>query len=718
MAIGPGYRDDYEGGGGVTVFSYNYKIFADSDLLVTRRDAAGVHHTLVLNVDYQVAGAGRPYGGTITLSVALALAEHLTIQRVRPLEQRTDLKNQAAFLPEVHEDTFDHLVMIDQQQQDEISRSVKVPTTSTVNPILPEPEPNSILVWNDAGDAIVNLPVAAGLPSGSQSIAGDVTLSGDLNVGTDAVISGDVNVAGTITGDVKFLQSGFGAIERTVQERLRDTLNVRDFGAVGDGVALDLLPIQRAVAAMALRGGGTVFLPQGTYLLNGTITMTAGVPIRLRGEGPRATVLKRSGTATIVSAVYSHLRPEWYAAIEDLGIDGDNTDGTGIEIISATCFILRDIFIGNCNQTGLRIAAWRDSHIEDIFIESCGDATHPAVVIDALAVVDEGFNANRIFNFHVETNHDTVLMDMVGNALAIVDSNTFYNLKLHGDPSTTNNPARPHLRLNDYALLNAFWGGIIAFGRGTSQVEVKGSNNTFDHMIFGVGPIAQPQCAFDLIGGRNTLRSLQFQSPNYTVTFIRNTGLLNSIVFPKYGGSTPLFTDTAQLDAIYENAAAGTLDIYKGAGVHIPVMDGNCESFGRFNFRGISEFIGVTLFTHSPTGKVEASTYIPTVTGMTNVAGSGSAHAHWIRVGDEVSVSGVLAVTPITATLVELALSLPIASVLGSIQSLEGHCGGGALAAQSGYIYGDAATNLAVLRFIAASTASQNMGFHFTYTVG
>ncbi|HWD39976.1 MAG TPA: glycosyl hydrolase family 28-related protein [Fimbriimonas sp.] len=42
-------------------------------------------------------------------------------------------------------------------------------------------------------------------------------------------------------------------------------LNVRDFGAKGDGVNLDSVAINAAIEAAAARGGGTVLLPAGTY---------------------------------------------------------------------------------------------------------------------------------------------------------------------------------------------------------------------------------------------------------------------------------------------------------------------------------------------------------------------------------------------------------------------------------------------------------------------
>jgi hypothetical protein len=72
---------------------------------------------------------------------------------------------------------------------------------------------------------------------------------------------------------VGFLQSGAGAVSRTVQDRLRDTVSIKDFGAVGDGVTDDRAAIAAAVAGA--RGRRIVF-PKGNYLINtdgGTITL-------------------------------------------------------------------------------------------------------------------------------------------------------------------------------------------------------------------------------------------------------------------------------------------------------------------------------------------------------------------------------------------------------------------------------------------------------------
>src|SRR4051794_385096 len=45
----------------------------------------------------------------------------------------------------------------------------------------------------------------------------------------------------------------------------RSAYNVRDFGAKGDGKALDSPAVNKAIDAAAANGGGTVFFPAGTY---------------------------------------------------------------------------------------------------------------------------------------------------------------------------------------------------------------------------------------------------------------------------------------------------------------------------------------------------------------------------------------------------------------------------------------------------------------------
>lgn len=57
-------------------------------------------------------------------------------------------------------------------------------------------------------------------------------------------VTRDNNVIRLNSSDVSFLQSGTGAVSRTVEAKLRETVSVKDFGAVGNGVTNDAPALQ------------------------------------------------------------------------------------------------------------------------------------------------------------------------------------------------------------------------------------------------------------------------------------------------------------------------------------------------------------------------------------------------------------------------------------------------------------------------------------------
>ena len=84
----------------------------------------------------------------------------------------------------------------------------------------------------------------------------------------------------------KFKQDGTGAVTRTVQDKLREFVSVKDFGAVGDGVADDTAAFNLANGSSA----GAIYVSEGVYILDGatiigkllfgpgTLKWKAGVP--------------------------------------------------------------------------------------------------------------------------------------------------------------------------------------------------------------------------------------------------------------------------------------------------------------------------------------------------------------------------------------------------------------------------------------------------------
>lgn len=148
-------------GNGAATYPIGFKFNSAADLVVQKTViATGVTTTLTLNSDYSVAGAGVEEGGSITFSQAPTSAESIKVTRVVDLLQLTDLRNQGKFYAEVHEAVFDKLVMIAQQQQTELKRAIKVPSSDPFPaPLPPVPQRAGMLLsFNDEGNPIAVAP--------------------------------------------------------------------------------------------------------------------------------------------------------------------------------------------------------------------------------------------------------------------------------------------------------------------------------------------------------------------------------------------------------------------------------------------------------------------------------------------------------------------------------------------------------------------------------
>lgn len=89
---------------------------------------------------------------------------------------------------------------------------------------------------------------------------------------------------------VGFVQLGTGAVARTALAKLRElAISVKDFGAVGNGVADDTAAIQLAIDYAIYGGGkGRVFVPAGRYRTTGPIHLGYGTgftSVVIEGEG-------------------------------------------------------------------------------------------------------------------------------------------------------------------------------------------------------------------------------------------------------------------------------------------------------------------------------------------------------------------------------------------------------------------------------------------------
>jgi len=311
-----------------TALPVTFKVFTAADLQVIRLNTStGTETTLVLNSDYTVTLNGDQNtnpGGTVTLVVAASATSTVTITSDIANLQPTDLTNQGGFYPEVITDSLDRATIQIQQIADIGDRTLKIPISDgTLNMELPTKteRANSFLSFDANGLPTVVTAGSSGAPAtitrqvfsgtGSQTaftLASDpgalgnsaqvyiggvyqqrstYTIAGTTLTFSQAPVAGTDNIEfvnfltssiGATSADlVTYTPSGTSAVARSAASKFGETVSVKDFGAVGDGVADDTAAIQAAINAAYTQYNRPVYFPCGIYKITGTITITQGV---------------------------------------------------------------------------------------------------------------------------------------------------------------------------------------------------------------------------------------------------------------------------------------------------------------------------------------------------------------------------------------------------------------------------------------------------------
>lgn len=170
----------YTGNGATTVFSFAFKVFAASELVVTVADLTGTetvktlttHYTVSLNADQDA----NP-GGSITMLTALTTGYLLTVTSNVALSQSVTLTQGGAFYPSVISTALDRVTILTQQLDEQMSRTLKVGVTSGT-----APDPASIAAYATAAQASAS--AAAASASTASTAAGNLpnATTGGANV--------------------------------------------------------------------------------------------------------------------------------------------------------------------------------------------------------------------------------------------------------------------------------------------------------------------------------------------------------------------------------------------------------------------------------------------------------------------------------------------------------------------------------------------------------
>ncbi len=206
--------------------------------------------------------------------------------------------------------------------------------------------------------------------------------------------------------------------------------NVKAFGAIGDGVAVDTVAIQAALDSIATDGGG-IFFPPGTYL-TGTLTVAGNVTIM----GIGGDLILEDGTDAPLLTVIAGAEN---VRILNIKMDGNAANNLGTAATDGLIFLassgaspIKDVWIKDCiiiNSREAAIAIGDDAeriYIVDNYIEGLplagGSSVGSGILVSPIAsgfttrVVIQG---NEIHNFvnHVIRGGIVKDIQIIGNKI-------------------------------------------------------------------------------------------------------------------------------------------------------------------------------------------------------------------------------------------------------------------------------------------------------------
>jgi len=453
IAINPVTRRvQFTGNTGTGPYAFTFNVLQSSDIVVYKNNVL-----LTETTDYTVSIAANGTGN-ITMVVALVLTDILTIIGGRELSRTTDFVTAGDLLASSLNEQLDSNVIMSQQLDERFGRTLNVPPgdeDKTLALPLAADRADKVLTFDTEGNVqtqtasdlfggavlggnfVVNTgtgdgsTVAFGL-TGSPGVKTNIqiyidgvyqdkasfSLSGQtvtfteappLNAGIEFIFGESVT---TITGDasaITYNQGGTGAQDRTVKTKLQETVSVKDFGAVGDGVTDDLAAFHAAMTASK-----NVFVPDGTYYLSATLEIQQGGQrlIGVEGSASGGSLLYPTHTGGItVRNTFSDVEiAHLWIYVRDSS--GGADDGTGFYQAGGAWLNLHDCTFYNPDSTGNSGTGivLDDRDVGGSFV--AGSYTH---VIDHInmargnnlatgiktAGTSGGINASRITNCHI-----------------------------------------------------------------------------------------------------------------------------------------------------------------------------------------------------------------------------------------------------------------------------------------------------------------------------
>ena len=312
----------------------------------------------------------------------------------------------------------------------------------------------------------------------------------------------------------------FQAISDIKYAILTSSVNLMQFGPVGDGVTDDGPAFQRAMtyASASLGGayGAIVQVPRGVFCFS-PFDIPNGVGIR--GAGPSATVLRLTGSFSGSSALRNLLRngTQEFAFLEDLQVDGNSgagavcgalVDFTGLFVTS----YINNVLITNGSHVGLHVAASGSPGgagpwcIDNTWVVS--NKTHNIVAEEISGNLGAmmGISFNNVYSEHWGSNCSGLYLKGLGNA----SQWNFRNLHFEHGPSTVSGTC---ITLDGVSFVRI--DGINVLASSGTVSEVVKITTAIQNVGFEAGPFSNPNLVSPVI--RDLKNGVTIGAPTYNL---------------------------------------------------------------------------------------------------------------------------------------------------------------------------------------------------------
>ena len=347
----------YAGNGTTQIFAIPFYFLVDTDIKISKLTAAGVGTVRTLNSDYTLTGAGNGAGGSATLVVAPASGDQILIERNVTAVQQTAYPSNSTFPAASHELALDRLTMLVQQLQTADGR------TLTRNGLTPAYDAGGNTIGN-----VANAVAGTDLPNLAQ--VQTLVTSAASGIVPSLIVKFSDLIASAGSSLVGFIQAGAAAVSRLVQDKLREVVSVKDFGAKGDGTTDDTTAIANAFAyASGLTYPCRVLFPSGVYLVNSGFTVGANVSVT--GQGRGTTRIKVNATNVTVFSCINATATQVNITIEKLQIQSAVAGTVGVKFTLCNMTAIHNMIFAGCAQN-IVIDRGKVHQISDIVITGFG----------------------------------------------------------------------------------------------------------------------------------------------------------------------------------------------------------------------------------------------------------------------------------------------------------------------------------------------------------